>query len=376
MYQQLKRKFMIKNLCGALLFFVIGIVVILTQFNSIKVMLSPAVRLDELDIEDIRENTKVEAEIDFILDYYAYTEQDGKTIEKEYFIPVGEEEYMGVVLGQKYLEQADANLNATWEYMDGDESALDEITPITVTGTIMPIKGESWTFYREYIDSLGWTDEEEEIFLPYAIMVGDLGENNTGAFFIVLIIGAIVLILGLWLLIRGLTGGALKNIKKYCEATGNSDAAMQRLERFYASTPAVGGVRVSPEFFMVVTGFGVMLEETRNVIWVYEHVVRHSVNLIPTGKTYSLMAMKADGNRMEITMRGKKQAEQTLDYIGHSLPYLFYGYDDQLMAAYNKNRQSMIQAVADRRAQFLGISMPEMQMTEGQQMSQGQNQGF
>lgn len=376
MFQELKGKYMTRYLFGALLSFAIGIVVILTQLNSIKVMLSPAVRLDELSVEDIKENAKVEADISFIMDYYAYTEQDGKVIEKEYFIPVGEEEFMGVVLSKKYLEQADANIEATWEYMDGDEYALDEIVPITVTGTIMPIEGESWTFYREYIDSLNWTDEEKDCFLPYALMVGDVGGETTGTFVIVVIVGAAVILFGVWLLIRGLTGGALKSIKKYCEATGNKEAAMQRLERFYAMTPEVEGIRVSPEYFMAVTGASVMLTETQNVLWVYQHVVKHSVNYIPTGKTYSIMVMKADGTKMEISMKNKKKTEEALEYIGRTLPYLFYGYDDQLMAAYNQNRQSMIQAVADRRAQFLGTPMPGMQMAGEPVMQNGQNQGF
>lgn len=264
----------------------------------------------------------------------------------------------------------------TWEYMDGDEYALGEIVPITVTGTIMPIEGESWTFYREYIESLGWTDEEEEIFLPYALMVGDVGGEDTGTFIFVVIIGVAVIILGIWLLTKGLTGGALKSIKKYCESTGNREAAMQRLERFYAATPEVEGIRVSPEFFMAVNGASVLFTETQNVIWVYQHVVKHSVNYIPTGKTYSIMVMKADGTKMQIGMKSQKKAEQALEYISRALPFLFYGYDDQLMAAYNQNRQSMIQAVADKRAQFLGAPMPEMQMAGEQMMPGGQNQGF
>lgn len=376
MFQELKRKYMVRYLFGAFLSLAIGIVIILTQLNSFKVMLSPKVRLDELSAEDIKENIKVEADIDYIMDYYAYTEQDGIIIEQEYFIPVGEEEYMGVVLSKKYLEQADANMEATWEYMDGDEYALDEIVPITVTGTIMPMKGESLMFYYEYIDSLGWTDEEEEIFLPYALMVGDVGGEDTGTLVLVVIIGAAVIIFGIWLLTKGLTGGALKSIKKYCEATGNAEAAMQRLERFYAATPEVEGVRVSPEFFMAVTGASVMFSETRNVLWIYQHVIKHSYNFIPTGKTYSIIVMKADGTKMEIGMKNKKKAGQALEYISRALPFLFYGYDEQLKLAYNQNRQSMIQAVADRRAQFLGTPMPGMQMAGEQIMPEGQNQGF
>lgn len=199
-----------------------------------------------------------------------------------------------------------------------------------------------------------------------------IGGTDMSNSFIVIIVGVVIIILGLYLLIKGLSGGALKSIKKYCVSTGNEVAAMQRLEQFCAVTPEVAGIRVSQEFFMARTNADVLFAETRNIIWIYMHVVRHSVNYIPTGKTYSLMAMKADGTKMEISMRNKKKSEEALDHISRVLPYLYYGYDDQLMAVYNQNRQSLIQAVADRRAQFMGTQMPEMQMPGEQMMPTGQ----
>ena len=345
------------------------------QLDNIQMILEPAVDLNTLYADEITDSMKVEVEVGAILDYYAYTEEDGRVIEKEYIVPVGEQ-YMGVVLGKSYLDQADRNLDATWAYMEGDESALDRIEPITVTGRLVSMSGESKQFYNEYIDSLGWEPEEEEVFIPYMVMTGKAAGGFTGDFIFFGIVALLIIAFGIFLLVKGLTGGALKNVRKYCEATGNKEMAMQRLERFYAQTQPVEGIRVSPEFIMAQTSGAVLVNDTSKVLWVYQHVLRHYTNGIPTGKTYTILVWMTDGTKMEIPMKGKKKSEEALDYIGRALPYVFFGYDEQLQAAYNQNRQGMIQAMTDRRAQLMGQT-PENPMMPGEQMTpENPNQGF
>lgn len=375
MFQELKRKYLIKNLTGAIFAFIMGGIVLFTQLDNIQMILEPAVDLNTLYADEITDSMKVEVEVGAILDYYAYTEEDGRVIEKEYIVPVGEQ-YMGVVLGKSYLDQADRNLDATWAYMEGDESALDRIEPITVTGRLVSMSGESKQFYNEYIDSLGWEPEEEEVFIPYMVMTGKAAGGFTGDFIFFGIVALLIIAFGIFLLVKGLTGGALKNVRKYCEATGNKEMAMQRLERFYAQTQPVEGIRVSPEFIMAQTSGAILVNDTSKVLWVYQHVLRHYTNGIPTGKTYTILVWMTDGTKMEIPMKGKKKSEEALDYIGRALPYVFFGYDEQLQAAYNQNRQGMIQAMTDRRAQLMGQT-PENPMMPGEQMTpENPNQGF
>lgn len=375
MFQELKRKYLIKNLTGAIFAFIMGGIVLFTQLDNIQMILEPAVDLNTLYADEITDSMKVEVEVGAILDYYAYTEEDGRVIEKEYIVPVGEQ-YMGVVLGKSYLDQADRNLDATWAYMEGDESALDRIEPITVTGRLVSMSGESKQFYNEYIDSLGWEPEEEEVFIPYMVMTGKAAGGFTGDFIFFGIVALLIIAFGIFLLVKGLTGGALKNVRKYCEATGNKEMAMQRLERFYAQTQPVEGIRVSPEFIMAQTSGAILVNDTSKVLWVYQHVLSHYTNGIPTGKTYTIFVWMTDGTKMEIPMKGKKKSEEALDYIGRSLPYIFFGYDEQLKAAYNQNRQGMIQAMTDRRVQLMGQT-PENPMMPGEQaMPENPNQGF
>lgn len=359
MFQELKKKYLVKNLIVAILAFVIGGIVLITQMDNITMLLAPAKELNTLYADEITDSMKVKVEVDAIMDYYAYTEEDGRVIEKEYIIPVGEQEYMGLVLGKSYLDKADRNMDATWAYLDGDDSALDRIETFTVTGKVVSMSGESKQFYNEFIDSLGWEPEQEEVFIPYMVMTGSAAGGLTGDFIFFGIVAALIFAFGIYALVRGLTGAALKDIKKYCEATGNAEAAMQRLERFYAQTQPVEGIRISPEFIMAQTSGKVMLNDASKVLWVYQHIVRHYTNGIPSGKDYSIIVWMTDGTRMDIPMKGKKKAEDALDYIGRSLPYLFFGFDEQLQAAYNQNRQGMIQAMTERRAQLMGQMMPE-----------------
>ncbi len=355
MYQALKSKYIKKSMIFVIILIVAGIVAIATQAENLKVMFSKPVQLEDLDADDIEEGMLVEAEIYAIMDYYAYTTEDTTTVEKEYFIPVGEKEYMGMVASYGKMNDADDIMELTWEYMDGDESALDQVEPLHVKGTIVEITGESKQFYTEYLIEAGYTaDEMEEYFLPYAIMVGDTGDTPTGGVVVVLVVGALLIFLGVMTLVRAMTGANFKKVKKYVAAAPNQEMVMQSLDRFYESTPEVSGIRVSPEYFLGTTGLNAEFCPTKDIIWVYQYVLKHSVNLIPTGKTYSIMVMTTGGERIEVLMKNKKKAQQAMEHIARTLPYIFMGYGDDIQAYYTKNRQGMIDAVAQKRAEVMG----------------------
>lgn len=352
MFQELKKKYLIKHIVVSILMLIIGIAILAVKAGDIKVLLTPKADLRELKADEITTPMRVDADIEFLMDYYAYSTKNGTVEEREYFIPVGEVEYMGVVLGKSNLSTAENNMNATWDYMEGDIGALDQIETIHVTGTILPLTGEEAMYYNQYIDGLEWTEEEKEVFLPYVLKVGYIGESNKGEFVIILVIAAVCLLIGIIWLILGLNGNSMKSIRKYCEASGNPEVMKERLERFYEMTPEVCGIRISPEFYLSAKGNRAIFGETKSIIWAYQHVVRHSVNLIPVCKTYSIILANADGSRTEVTMKNKKKAEAALEHIANVLPYLFVGYDDQLNNAFNQNRQAMIEAVAERRSQI------------------------
>lgn len=359
MFQKLKRKYLTRYVILTVFAFIIGLLFLAMDVESMKVLLTPKVDLYDLYADEITTPMRVEADIDVIMDYYTYTQKNGTTTEKQYFIPVGEAEYMGIALSKSYLSKADNNMQATWDYMDGDTEALEQMETIHVTGTILPLEGIERQHYKSYISDLGWTEEEEEIFLPYVLKVGYIGESSLGQFVFFMAMAAFFLIFGIIWLILGLKGNYLKNIRKYCEASGSPEMARARLEQFYATTPDVYGMRISSEYFLALQAAKVLFAESKNIIWVYQHVLRHSVNLIPVAKTYSIIFVNADGSRMEVGMKSKKKTEAAMEHIAHVLPYVFFGYDEQLQKAFKQDRQAMIQQVAERRNQIYPQQVPD-----------------
>lgn len=352
MFQALKKKYLVRYIVLTVIAFICSMVILAVNADGIKVLLTPKADLNELYAAEITTPMRVDADIDFILDYYTYTTKNGVTTEKGYFIPVGEAEYMGVALGKSYLSKADSNIEATWDYMGGNAEAIENLETIHVTGTILPLEGQEKYYYQQYIDDLGWTEEEQEIFLPYVLKVNYIGNYDMALFVVFMVLAAVLFISGIVLLVLGLKGSYLKNIRKYCEASGNPEVVKGKLEQFYAMTPEVCGMRISPEYFLAMKGYRAQFTESKNIIWVYQHVTKQSVNLIPVAKTYSIILVNADGSRIEIGVKGKKTAEKAIEHIAHVLPYLFFGYDDELQKAFRQNRQAMIQAVAERRSQF------------------------
>lgn len=351
MVKDIKKNYIKTGILLFIILFVIGAVLLGIASDGISAMLKPKGDLDYMYGDEI-EPMRASYTVTYIMDYFSYYTEGSATVEKEYFIPVGEEEYMAIDLSGAQMDKADNNMEATWAIMEGDDSAYDDVVPFVVTGSIVPLEGDSLKFYREYINELDWTAEEKELFLPYILKPGYVGPMESATFYILVILGLILIVIGICLLISGFSNKCLKQIKKFCKDTGNEEAAMARVEQFYQTTPGVNNIRISPEFFMWLGGGKATFMSSDNILWAYQHVVKHSYNFIPTGKTYSIMVKLADGKTLEIGMGNQQKAAETLDYFARSLPYIYIGYDPQWMTMFSSNRQFMIQAVSDRRMQM------------------------
>lgn len=82
-----------------------------TGFGAFKAIGGPK-PLDSLDVSELK-GQYVEAEVYLIYDWYAYTERTNTSTnrstvtEKEYIIPVGDAEYMGLAVDAGYISAAD-----------------------------------------------------------------------------------------------------------------------------------------------------------------------------------------------------------------------------------------------------------------------------
>lgn len=369
MLNKLKNKHRINCILGCIVCLAIAAAIAAFNMDNIKAALTEPVPLETLKAEDIKGNLRVTADIYYVLDYYSYMEKNGSTTSMEFMIPVGEQEYMGFECSGTKMRQAKENMELYWSYMDGEDVSLDTMQPIRVTGTIQPLEGESLKYFREFVDSLGWTEEEKAIFMPYVIKSGYVGNMDVVGLVFMGIMAAGFLIGGICILLSGLRGSNMKDIEKYCSSKGNREYEMQRIEQFYQMGEPVQGIRANNEYFMAIKGASIYFAPAQALLWAYSHVVQHRTNFIPTGKSYSVIVKKQDGTQFEIPMSDQLACDQALSYINTTYPYLYIGYDDQWNKMFQKNRDEMARLVWGRKST---MTQENMDFQEGMDQ-QGMN---
>jgi hypothetical protein len=85
------------------------------------------------------------------------------------------------------------------------------------------------------------------------------------------------------------------------------------------------------------------------IVWVYKKRTKHSVNLIPTGTTYSLILRDTRGKALEIS-NSEQYVNNFLSSLMEQTPWVLFGYDSKLEKLDKKQPQSFGQVVAERKA--------------------------
>ena len=115
-----------------------------------------------------------------------------------------------------------------------------------------------------------------------------------------------------------------------------------------------GPVHLLPSWIVRSGTFSVDFQHVEDVAWMYKKVTKHSVNFIPTGKTYEVVLHNNQGKTM--TLSGSFMREKKIDLILESIyqraPWIITGYDNDLVKAWNSNSAEFIQAVKERRNSY------------------------
>jgi len=113
---------------------------------------------------------------------------------------------------------------------------------------------------------------------------------------------------------------------------------------------AKAGWRLGNTYLIRSTFFTVNLLRLQDVLWGYKKVTKHSVNFIPTGKTYEAIVACYGGTA---TIPGKeKKVHELLAFVQQRAPWAMYGWSAELAAAFNKNRQEFARSVEQRRQEW------------------------
>lgn len=328
-----------------------------TGFGAFKAIGGPK-PLNFLDVSNL-EGQYVETEVNLIYDWYAYTESTNSSTnistvtEKEYIIPVGEAEYMGLAVEAGYIDAADELLDASYALLTGASDTSGE--GFTVKGTILPLTGESLDFYHQVVGYDDWTAEEQQLFLPLVLKADYLGSMDRSGTWLLTAGAGAALLAAVWMLVSALTGRYQSRIRAYCKASESPEATLEQLDAFYQSTEPVNGVRLG-RWMLFDAGSKTTVLDGNDVVWAYMRTVQHRTNGIPTGKTQGVVVRTRGGKTYEISMKKQKMVYELLDAVGQVMPHVVLGYTARLEQLYNTRLQDFVRLPYDAalRAEIFG----------------------
>ncbi|HLK06804.1 MAG TPA: DUF6709 family protein [Candidatus Angelobacter sp.] len=186
--------------------------------------------------------------------------------------------------------------------------------------------------------------------LPFTLNAADYRSNG----YTMLMIGLPLLALALWNCLkamRRISEIQLSPVWKHLAVYGNAEQLSQQIEA--ELQPAVirkyGKLQIAQQWMVRRKTFSTWVSPVGDLVWVYKKVTKHSVNFIPTGKTYSVVLVGRHRQRIEEQMKEKAVNEMLAD-LAVRVPWVLFGFTKDLEKAWQKDPAGVIAAV-DARSQ-------------------------
>jgi hypothetical protein len=108
-----------------------------------------------------------------------------------------------------------------------------------------------------------------------------------------------------------------------------------------------GGWLVTDKYLVQSTFFTFDLLRFLDLLWAYKRVTKHSVNFIPTGKTYEAV-LACHGGQAAVKAREKK-VDAVLAFAAERAPWAAFGFSKELETLFNKNNRDFCATVEQRK---------------------------
>jgi hypothetical protein len=109
-----------------------------------------------------------------------------------------------------------------------------------------------------------------------------------------------------------------------------------------------GKLHMTQSWLLQRSTFSTWISPVDDLAWVYKKVTKHSVNFIPTGKSYALILVGRHRQRIEAQMR-EKEVNALLGTLATRVPWAIYGFNQQIKTAWDKDPAGFVAAVDSRR---------------------------
>lgn len=294
--------------------------------------------LTEVPVDEL-EGTVVQADIDYLYDYYMYSEQTrnnvptGTITSIEYLIDCGDY-YMGLRVPQNLVKDTKAMLKRCQQ---GDLSSV-----FKVRGMVMPMDGTRLRYYKEALNYDDMPAAQQEKFLLLYIDTDQIGGHNITMVWVVAAACLALLVWGIVRLVKAAGGSYQKTLRRRLAAMGDPTQMEERFDQFYQSREPVSGLRMDDEFFLIENGAKQELMRPWEVAWAYQCTTNHYRGIIKTGTSYALRLRLMNGKQRDISM-GQAEVQAALQAMGQAMPGVVLGYSKEVEASYRQNREAFRQ---------------------------------
>ena len=391
MFKELQRKYMARMILRALLCW-LGIISLIHTFmmennlDSISDLMQVLRQekpqdFNSLSAEQIKEGMYVKGEIPAPIEYYSYLEEesylglDGVTMYDAFIIPVGDK-YMGISCEGATKDLLDNNMQININALvTNHEDIKSNMRHVQVEGVIKKLDDEFLENMSQKTSAFQSITGQEISYIPYVLVEKeyssiDWSHGRTDIILILVFLGV-----SIYCIVGGIRGRNIKDLKKYFKTQEDLERGLIRIEHFYESGEPVHGLRLDNRYFLMVVKDKVHFIETRDIVWIYPIMTKHSVYYIPTRKTYAIKIKKRNGKELKIDIRNKKIMDDLMSYIASRTPYIVLGYDKDIELIYIRNRNEMAQEVDRRRQERLGVVAQTMEWPTEQTVPTGED-GF
>lgn len=112
----------------------------------------------------------------------------------------------------------------------------------------------------------------------------------------------------------------------------------------------------SEHWVLMPTTFDLLVGKIDELVWVYAHQTKHSVNFIPTGSTWKLMMHFSNKQAIEVETN-QKNVDQLLAEMIQRVPWAYAGFSEQIRDCWAKQPQAMIDETIKARRE-LSVKTP------------------
>lgn len=365
MIEALREKYLRKSRKNGIICFIIGLVLALIMFKD-WLPIGNTINLDNVKTVDEIKEGRASLTVFYIYDYFmyytdSYTQDETNAAMRDYFVLVGsnfdadqveQDLYISVQLSGSKNKRAYKLMEDMWTNENFD---WDNADYISTKGHIRKMDSDEQEYWEEYLTEValdsGMTFEDISVyFVPYMFEPNKItGIDSSEYLSIIGVVAAVVcLVMGIVNLIQGFFGNPLKDLERYGKKHNGEEAARMKAEILYEKKIPNYGMLADEDMFIFDNGSKLCVEDPKDILWAYEHVVTRKTNFVTVGKDYFVKIRTASGGTIDIPCK-QQEVHPILRALHDICPDVVFGYSKDIEREYTKNRQNMINEVLRRR---------------------------